>query len=868
MALNLDTTFKLKAKVEGARSVQDFKKQLTGLDKSSKMSKAQLGKMNIEINRMARAAGNTTKGLRNHIKALTLLRERTEIGGRAYKRLGNQIDGLKRKLKGLDGQAASTGTKLASMLATVGVGRAIRGVVRGASDYQEEVTKTAAIEGGGANFAQIDEGIRATAQVAAGTPQEVAELATELARMGRTADEITGSLNGIVLGAEATSTSFADMGRIVGTTMQVFDIDVSKTERAVDILTAGANNSAQNILILGESLKMAAPTAATLGLTLNDTVATLGLLANAGIKGSEAGTGLKTGLQRLQIAASGADGKLLGITRGSKMLTTAMKELGAEVLGADGKLKPMDETLKALRDGIAGRDEGEQMEIMKALFGTDQGSKFLALIGQSDEKIDAMFSKIRNSAEVTQRTRKAMDSFGLTTKILGGNFEIVTNNIGAAMISVLHPLARLLNSFLTLVSGLPAPIQAVGSAAAAAGLAATGLAVAIGTFKALGAVELLKPIILSLKGMALGFLGAAKAAIIFLATNPFGWAIIGVTLIIAFRKQLVQFAKNIAKFVGDFIESKKHIIDNIMGIGKGFVKMINEFIIKTLNKLSKIPIIGKIFGKYLGAYQKIGEIVVDISDKASETISNAKDVITKGVEKGKDVATDVITNVTEGASNILGGGDGILNKPIVDDDTKDKQSQVLTGMKAGLEDYAAKVNDVAGNIKNAMGNALQGMEDALVNFVLTGKLAFKDLARSIIADLTRIAIQQAIMKPFTGWLTSIFGSANGNVISGGEIVPYKSGGIVSRPTYFPMKDGMGLMGEAGAEAIMPLQRGRNGKLGVQASGGMGNIVVNVDASGSSVEGDENQARNLGRMIGVAVQTELLAQKRPGGILAS
>ena len=65
MALNLDTTFKLKAKVEGARSVQDFKKQLTGLDKSSKMSKAQLGKMNIEINRMARAAGNTTKGLRN-----------------------------------------------------------------------------------------------------------------------------------------------------------------------------------------------------------------------------------------------------------------------------------------------------------------------------------------------------------------------------------------------------------------------------------------------------------------------------------------------------------------------------------------------------------------------------------------------------------------------------------------------------------------------------------------------------------------------------------------------------------------------------------------------------------------------------------
>ena len=73
MALNLDTTFKLKAKVEGAKSVDNFKKQLKGLDNSSKNEQSQLGKMNIEINRMARAAGNTTKGLRNHIKALTIL---------------------------------------------------------------------------------------------------------------------------------------------------------------------------------------------------------------------------------------------------------------------------------------------------------------------------------------------------------------------------------------------------------------------------------------------------------------------------------------------------------------------------------------------------------------------------------------------------------------------------------------------------------------------------------------------------------------------------------------------------------------------------------------------------------------------------
>lgn len=82
---------------------------------------------------------------------------------------------------------------------------------------------------------------------------------------------------------------------------------------------------------------------------------------------------------------------------------------------------------------------------------------------------------------------------------------------------------------------------------------------------------------------------------------------------------------------------------------------------------------------------------------------------------------------------------------------------------------------------------------------------------------------------------------------------------------------MGLMGEAGPEAIMPLRRGADGKLGVLASGGADasaiNVVVNVDAKGSSVEGNDKDANQLGRVISAAVQSELIKQQRPGGILA-
>ena len=111
-------------------------------------------------------------------------------------------------------------------------------------------------------------------------------------------------------------------------------------------------------------------------------------------------------------------------------------------------------------------------------------------------------------------------------------------------------------------------------------------------------------------------------------------------------------------------------------------------------------------------------------------------------------------------------------------------------------------------------------------------------------------------------------NAKGNVYAQNGIQAFARGGIVNGPTLFPFAKGIGLMGEAGPEAIMPLRRGRDGNLGVMSSGGgTTNVVVNVDASGSSVEGDQQQAKALGNAISAAVQSELVKQKRPGGLLA-
>ncbi len=197
-----------------------------------------------------------------------------------------------------------------------------------------------------------------------------------------------------------------------------------------------------------------------------------------------------------------------------------------------------------------------------------------------------------------------------------------------------------------------------------------------------------------------------------------------------------------------------------------------------------------------------------------------------------------------------------------------KTNKILEGLKQGANSYLQSIKSTTESVKDAVQNAFQAMEDSLVNFVMTGKLNFNDFARSVIADITRIIVRQRILSPIISAIPFL-NNAKGNVFDKG-LKEYAKGGIVTQPTLFKYGSGgtgnFGLMGEAGAEAILPLKRGRSGNLGVEASAGATNIVVNVDASGSTVQGDDNQGNQLGRVLAGAIQNELIVQKRPGGLL--
>jgi phage-related minor tail protein len=217
-------------------------------------------------------------------------------------------------------------------------------------------------------------------------------------------------------------------------------------------------------------------------------------------------------------------------------------------------------------------------------------------------------------------------------------------------------------------------------------------------------------------------------------------------------------------------------------------------------------------------------------------------------------------------------------------DAKDFGKQFGKAFQDGIK----SMGDLAGNLGSSFASAFEGMADQLTEFVTTGKMKFRDFAASVLKDISRMIIRYALFQAMQGIFNSIGGffsqgnlgssaanlaqyaplNAKGNVYAQNGIQAFARGGIVNGPTLFPFAKGIGLMGEAGPEAIMPLRRGRDGNLGVMSSGGgTTNVVVNVDASGSSVEGDQSQAKALGNAISAAVQSELVKQKRPGGLLA-
>ena len=226
MTLNRDAAFRLKVNVDGANQITAFNRNLKGLETTAQLSKAQLGQMNIQINRMAREAGNTTAGIRQHIAALTTLRDRVDLNSKAYQRLGNEIDQLQGKLRAASGaaggSAATGGGFLQGILALSGKIAAITATAAGVGYLTKQIADTgiAAVESqrrldllsrGFDDFASVQNAANAAASKFGLTQTEAneqfAQIYARLRPIGLTLAQITSVYNGFNTAAKLSGTT-------------------------------------------------------------------------------------------------------------------------------------------------------------------------------------------------------------------------------------------------------------------------------------------------------------------------------------------------------------------------------------------------------------------------------------------------------------------------------------------------------------------------------------------------------------------------------------------------------------------------------------------------------------------------------------
>jgi len=232
------------------------------------------------------------------------------------------------------------------------------------------------------------------------------------------------------------------------------------------------------------------------------------------------------------------------------------------------------------------------------------------------------------------------------------------------------------------------------------------------------------------------------------------------------------------------------------------------------------------------------------------------------------------------------------------DDMTSAQGSWTAGASSAWENYLESSRDVAGQTKSMFTNAFSSMEDAITQFAMTGKLSFGDFAKSVLADMAKIALRQGSSAALSGlfglaasaassyfggssstslgasqagYSSTYFPQAKGGAWSGG-VQMFADGGaftnsIVSKPTAFGMANGnMGIAGEAGPEAIVPLARDSQGRLGVRGGANSSTVNVSVTVDASDGGGASPDPARLAEAIKVVCRQEIATARRNGGQL--
>ena len=700
-----DTT-KLQTALKGVNTeIRNTQAQLKDVEKLLKLDPA-----NTELlAQKHRLLGDAVKETKEKLETLKTAAEQAEkalndgtISKDQYDALQREIIETENELKRLEEQANQSATALQKISATgeklKDVGSNIEGAgkkllpvtatvtalgtasVKTAADFEAAMSKVAAVSGAtGSDLEALTKKAREMGSKTKFSASEAAEAMNYMAMAGWKTEDMLSGIEGVMNLAAASGEDLATTSDIVTDALTAFGLSVQDSGHFADVLAAASSNANTNVSMMGETFKYCAPIAGALGFSVEDTAEAIGLMANAGIKSTQAGTSLRTIMTNLS-----GEVKICGENIGEVTVATT---------NADGSMRDLSDILADCRTAFSGLSESEKAAAAESLVGKNAMSGFLALMNAGEADIAKLSGAIDNCNGAAQSMADTMNNNleGQLT-ILKSQLQELAISFGEVLLPAVKSIVSFLQGFINVLNSMPDGMKQTIVTIALVAAALGPVLIIIG--KVIFAVGTIMTIVPKVAGVIKAVQGAFAALNATMLANPIVLIIAAIAALVAAFIYLWNTNEEFRQFWINLWENIKEIAVAVWEGLKVFFSAAWEAIRATAE-----TVWNAIAGFFTGLWEGIKNVFTTVVNAISSFLSTAWNTI-------QMVATTFWTAISTFFSTIWNG-------------IKTVVTTVVTAISTFLTTAWNTIKTVITTVLNAINTVFSTVWNAIKNVVIT-----------------------------------------------------------------------------------------------------------------------------------------------------
>ncbi|PWM24917.1 MAG: phage tail tape measure protein [Limosilactobacillus fermentum] len=841
-----------------------------------------------------------------------------EISQSQYDALQREIIETENSLRNLERQAGQSAVALQKIAATgeklKTVGSAIEGVgqklmpvtaavgglgaaaVKVASDFDSAMSQVAAVSGAtGKDLEALRDKAREMGSKTKFSASEAAEAMNYMAMAGWKTGDMLSGIEGIMNLAAASGEDLATTSDIVTDALTALGLSAEDSGHFADILAAASSNANTNVSMMGETFKYCAPVAGALGFSAEDTAEAIGLMANAGIKSSQAGTAMRS--------------MMTNLTGEVKFVGDAFGELTIQTTNTDGSMRSLGDILADCRAAFAQMSESEKAANAEALVGKNAMSGFLAVMNAAPGDIEKLNSAINNCDGTAEKMAATMqDNLAGQLTILKSQLEELAISIGEILMPYIRQIVGWIQGLVDWLNGLDEGTKKIIVTVALVAAALGPVLIVIGkVFGAIGTIMTVVPQIAGAISSVIGFVSGTVIPAISAVVAAIGWVPLAIAAVVAilvvlynkcewFREavnaiwtQIKEFFVSAWEVICSFFTETipnawNSLVSFFQGIPawwSGLWQSVGDFFSNIWTNMMSNPVLTGIVDMIRSLWENLSTTLQGIwngiktaASGAWELIKNVVlgpvllliDLVTGNFTKLKEDATNIWNNIKNAASTIWNGikqvvsslAQGLANHvSILFNGLKTTIANIWTAIKNtassawnGLKNL---VSSIASNLKQAAVNAFRtmvsGIGSALSSLGSVVQSGFQS-AISFITSLPGKALQWG--KDFINGIADGIRSAIGNVINAVSDVADKIRSFLhfSVPDEGPLTDYESWMPDFMSGLAKGIEKSR-GMVKKAVSGVASDLMLQPQAAVQGMQGgrDSSGDSSVGELLG-------------------